>query len=53
MENWELRLGPLKMPVKHPSEHHIAVGMALKGTVLAEDQNLRILIMYVIFKAIR
>lgn len=58
METWELSLGPIMMPVKHPSEHLVAVGyvgtsMELKGKVLAEDKNVRVLIMYIIFKAIR
>lgn len=58
METWELSLGPILMPVKHPSGRQLAVGyvgtsMELKGKVLAEDKSVRILIMYIIFKAIR
>ena len=44
------------MPVKQPSAFQVAVGcmgLELTGKVLAEDKNLRSLIIYIIFKAIR
>lgn len=49
-------MGPIKMPLNRPSECQVAVGdvgMTFRGKVLAEDKNLRIILMYIILKAVR